>query len=305
MIRNSATSPIVAARCDGDHRPSFSARRNSSRGMLAASAYSWARREEARGRGRLLHPGDEQAGGDQGVDVAGQRAVDERDPHVLVHLLQRRVLDQVGPDPPVLLVEDAVVDPAAARRLQQRVVEEEEEPAARAAAPGPPRRWPRRRRRCARRRGRRRPRRSWRRRKGSAGGLGPGVARPPPPRARATASWAPGRVDADHPLDARQAGGQPGDLALAAARRRGPGRPRPGASAASGRICSVVLGVGPVGEASLPPGGVDLPEARRLLGDPVPGPPASLSLRAVASGPGPAGSSAPSAAGPAGAWIRS
>ena len=66
------------------------------------------------------------------VHVAAERAVDEGDEHVLLDLLDRLVLDEVGPDPPVLLgrVEDLVVDPAAVRRLQQRVVEEEEEAAA-------------------------------------------------------------------------------------------------------------------------------------------------------------------------------
>ena len=48
----------------------------------------------------------------------------------------RRVVRQVGPDPPVLLVQDVVVDPAAARGLQQRVVQEEDEPPARREHPG-------------------------------------------------------------------------------------------------------------------------------------------------------------------------
>ncbi len=44
MIRNSATLSIVAAGRAGEaHTGSFSARRNKRRGMLAASAYSWAR----------------------------------------------------------------------------------------------------------------------------------------------------------------------------------------------------------------------------------------------------------------------
>ena len=43
--------------------------------------------EEAGRRGGLLHAGDEQAGGAIGVHVAAERAVDERDEHVLLHLL--------------------------------------------------------------------------------------------------------------------------------------------------------------------------------------------------------------------------
>ena len=89
-------------------------------------------REEAGGRRRLGHVLDVEAGRGHRVHVAAERAVDEGDEHVLLDLLDRLVLDQVGADPPVLLgrVEDLVVDPAAVRRLQERVVEEEEEDAA-------------------------------------------------------------------------------------------------------------------------------------------------------------------------------
>ncbi len=62
--------------------------------------------------------------------------MDEGDEHVLLHLLDAEILSQVGPDPPVLLLENGVVDPAAVGRLQQRVVEEEEEPPAQLEDPG-------------------------------------------------------------------------------------------------------------------------------------------------------------------------
>ncbi len=82
--------------------------------MVAAAAYSAARaRKPGGGAGSSMRSSDE-AGGGQGVDVAGQRPVDERDEHALLDLLDRLVLDQVGPDAPVLLgrVEHLVVDPA-------------------------------------------------------------------------------------------------------------------------------------------------------------------------------------------------
>src|SRR5688500_15411437 len=56
--------------------------------------------QEAGGRRRLLHAGDEQPCGGHGVDVPGQRAVDEREEDVFVDLLQGDVLHQVGADPP-------------------------------------------------------------------------------------------------------------------------------------------------------------------------------------------------------------
>src|SRR5437588_7052747 len=87
--------------------------------------------DEAGRRRRLLHALDQEPGRGHGVDVPRQRAVDEGDVDVLVHLLDAAVFDEVGADAPVLLVEDAVVDPAAAGCLEQWVVEEEEEAAAR------------------------------------------------------------------------------------------------------------------------------------------------------------------------------
>ena len=96
-------------------------------GCVAAPAYSRRRaRKPAGGAGSSIRSMQQAVGG-QRVHVAAERAVDEGDEHVLLDLLDRLVLDEVGPDPPVLLgrVEDLVVDPAAVRRLQQRVVEEE------------------------------------------------------------------------------------------------------------------------------------------------------------------------------------
>src|SRR5581483_78038 len=93
------------------------------------------RQEPLRGS-RLLHPLDEQAGGGHGIDVAVERAVDEGEAHPRRHLLLRLVVGEVGPDAPVLLLEDVVVDPAAVRRLEQRVVEEEQEPPAGPEHPG-------------------------------------------------------------------------------------------------------------------------------------------------------------------------
>ena len=131
-------------------------------GIVAASRYSSASARKPVGRRRLQHPLDQQPVLGEGVDVAAQRPVDERDEHVLLDLLVALLLDQVGADPPVLLrrVEDVVVDPSAVRRLQQRMVEEEAEPAAGRAAPGRLRRSPRRPRGCARTRDRPRRRRT-------------------------------------------------------------------------------------------------------------------------------------------------
>src|SRR5438270_5999354 len=61
--------------------------------------------QETRCRRGLLHALDDEPAGDHGVDVAGQRTVDEGDVDVLLHFLERLVLDQIGTDPPVLLVE--------------------------------------------------------------------------------------------------------------------------------------------------------------------------------------------------------
>src|SRR5256885_6542141 len=88
--------------------------------------------EPRRGRG-LLHAGDDQAGSHQGIHIARQGAMDERDEHAPLDLFEAFVLHQVGPDAPVLLggVEHLVVDPAAPGDLEQRVVQKEQEPAAR------------------------------------------------------------------------------------------------------------------------------------------------------------------------------
>ena len=60
----------------------------------------------------------------------------ERQHHTRFDLLQALVLDEVGPDAPVLLIEDAIVDPPRTRRLQQWVVEEQGQAPARAHGAG-------------------------------------------------------------------------------------------------------------------------------------------------------------------------
>jgi len=47
-------------------------------------------------------------------------------------LFHRMVVRQIGPDTPVLLLEDVVVDPATVRPVEQRVVQEQHETARRA-----------------------------------------------------------------------------------------------------------------------------------------------------------------------------
>lgn len=67
---------------------------------------------------------------DEGIHVAAERTMNERDEHILFHLFDREIFDEVGPDPPVLFgwIQHLVVDPSAPRRLQERVIEEEAEP---------------------------------------------------------------------------------------------------------------------------------------------------------------------------------
>ena len=225
----------------------FVASRKSRRGMVAASRYSTARARKARRRRRLRHVPHVEPGGGQRVDVAAQRPMDERDEDALLDLFDRLVLDQVGPDAPVLLgrIEHLVVDPAAVRRLQQRVVQEEAEAAAgrqhsadlgdgvvdvtdvlehqagdggveaaRLERQGTGRRARVNRSAAAFDRGRGRP--------GSTGG-----------------------VDADRPLGTGAVGGQPGSPVLRRSRCRAPSRAPARCSAASGRICSSYSGSAP------------------------------------------------------------
>ncbi len=75
------------------------------------------------------------------------------------------------------------------------------------------------------------------------------------------------RVDAGHAANAGQAGRHSRELALAAADVEDGGRRRFGEEIDQERDDLLpVLGVGPLGEALLPPGGVDLPELLRLDG---------------------------------------
>ena len=145
-------------------------RSSSRRGMLAASGYSGARARKPAGGGGSSMWTTTRPWAASALTYRLERPVDEGDEDVLLHLLDRLVLHQVGADAPVLLgrIEHLVVDPAAARRLQERVVEEEQERRRPAGAPWPPRRSPRRPTGCARTRGRRRRRRSEPSAKGSA-----------------------------------------------------------------------------------------------------------------------------------------
>ena len=91
------------------------------------------------------------------------------------------------------------------------------------------------------------------------GGAGPGVGRAARRARAATRDLVPRRVDADDDVDARRPrpAGRPGlRRSPTSSTRAAPAR----CSAASGRICSVVLGVGAVGEPVLPPAGVRLPQ---------------------------------------------
>ena len=99
-------------------------------------------RQEARRRRRLVHVLDQEPALGHHVDVSAQRAVHEGQSDAGRHLLDGHVVGQVGPDPPVLLVEDVVVDPAAARGLEQRVVQEAARSGRRARGPGRSRRSP-------------------------------------------------------------------------------------------------------------------------------------------------------------------
>ena len=226
---------------------------------MAAAWYSAARaRKPGGGAGSSIRCSISPCGG-EGVHVPGQRPVDERDEDALLHLLDRLVLDKVGADAPVLLgwVEHLVVDPSAVRRLQQRMVEEEEEAAAGLQHPrhlgdgrvdvtdvleheacddGVER--------AGRRTGGRR--------------APPGRRRPHRPARVASATWA-------------QVGSMPTAIAAPPARasraiwpsphptsrtRRAPAR----CVAASGQDLLLVLRVGALGEAVLPPPGVGLPQ---------------------------------------------
>ena len=164
---------------------------------------------------------------------------------------------QVGPDPPVLLLQDVVVDPSAARGLEQGVVQEEEAGSRRVRAPGPSR--------------------------GSTGsngsrcsitrhittaskapsGSGGGRRRPgrksgPPAAARALRRSAP-RSGRRRRASPPAAATRRGDLAFAAADVEHP--PRAGEVAFDQREdLLLVLGVGAVGELPLPPAGVLLPQ---------------------------------------------
>ena len=93
--------------------------------------------EESGRRRRFDHAFDDEPVLGERVDVARQRTVDEPDEHVEFDLLDRRRLDEVRPDPPVLLgrVDRVIVDPSGIRCLQDRMVEEEAEPPARPKHP--------------------------------------------------------------------------------------------------------------------------------------------------------------------------
>ena len=101
--------------------------------MVAASRYSLGSFEETIGRRGFEHALDQQPVLGERVDVTAQRTMDERDEHVLLHLLVALLLDEVRTDSPVLLgrVEHMVIDPSAVRSLQQRMVQEEAESSAR------------------------------------------------------------------------------------------------------------------------------------------------------------------------------
>ena len=119
----------------------FSQWRKRRRGMVAAASYSAARaRNPGGGAGSSMRRSGEPGVGER-VHVAGQRPVDERDEHALLHLLDGLVLHEVGADPPVLLgrVEDLVVDPAAVRASGAAGGSGRRGTGRRAPAPGPPR----------------------------------------------------------------------------------------------------------------------------------------------------------------------
>ncbi len=183
--------------------------------------------------------------------------MDEPDVHAELDLFDGLTLDQVRPDPPVLLgrVDHVVVDPTAVGRLQQRMVEEEAEPATRLDDT------------CDL--GDRRidgidVLEHEARHAGIEAGVGEGqliggrsqIVRATSPLMGDT-DLIPGRVDADH---VRPAGRQhPADLPVTAADvedRAGPGQ----LGRSQRQDLLLVLGVGAIGEAVDPPPGVVFPQ---------------------------------------------
>ena len=263
--------------------------------MVDAASYSAARARKPGWRGGLVHVTEPQAGVGEGVHVPGQRTVDERDEHALLHLLDRLVLHQVGADPPVLLgrVEHLVVDPAAVRASGAAGGSGRRGSGRRAPAPAPPRRWPRRRRGCARTRGTRRRRR--RHRRGTAGApRRRGAYVGPPPRRTASATCAavgstPTTVVAPLAVASRAIWPSP--------------HPRSRTAGRAGQVLGgqredllLVLRVGTLGEPVLPPAGVRLPEGgfvhvrpppyvRRFRGGPRPSLPTAPGRRRRGSRP--------------------
>ena len=75
--------------------------------------------QEARRRRRFVHVLDQQPRFTHHVYVSAQRSVHEGQIHPGRHFLDGRVGAEVGAHPPVLLLEDVVVDPSAPRGLQQ------------------------------------------------------------------------------------------------------------------------------------------------------------------------------------------
>ena len=92
--------------------------------------------EELDERRRLLHRRQQEVARRERVDVAREGPVGEVDPHPGVHLLGADALGEVGPDAPVALAEDLVVDEAAAGPVVQGVVDEEQEAPAGLEDPG-------------------------------------------------------------------------------------------------------------------------------------------------------------------------
>ena len=144
--------------------------------------------------------------------------MDEPDEHALLDLLDRRGLDEVRADPPVLLgrVEHLVVDPAAVRGLQQRVVEEEAEAAAGASTRATSAIAASTSSMCSNTR-QATTASNDASANGSRSAAGPGEARSPRPARRRRAIWFHVGSTPTTSSTPAQAGGEPGDLAVAAA----------------------------------------------------------------------------------------
>ena len=133
---------VLGRRRCGDRRAGHGTRRarsSMSRGIVEASPYSQASSRKPGGGARFVHVVDQQTHLTHHLYVSAQGAVHEGQVDPGGHFLDGRVVPEVRTDPPVLLLEDVVVDPAAPRSLEQRVVQEEEAAARRARGPGPSR----------------------------------------------------------------------------------------------------------------------------------------------------------------------